>query len=66
MSAQSVIPRVVTVATGRFAPGHLGELTRIVPFEMLDAALESTRATQVRGVAVAGGGVSAAGGLFVP
>jgi hypothetical protein len=36
------------VAAGRFAPGHLGELTRIVPFEMVDAALESARATQAR------------------
>jgi len=36
------------VAAGPFAPGHLGELTRIVPFEMVDAALESTRTTQAR------------------
>lgn len=36
------------VAAGPFAPGHLGELTRIVPFEMVDAALESARAVQVR------------------
>jgi hypothetical protein len=34
---QSAITRVVTVAGGRFAPGHLGELTRQVPFEMTDA-----------------------------
>jgi hypothetical protein len=27
------------VAGGVFAPGHLGELTRIVPFEMVDAVL---------------------------
>jgi hypothetical protein len=39
---------VVTVAGGRFAPGHLGELTRIVPFEMVDAALAETRAVQQR------------------
>ena len=39
---KSVIFRVVTVAGGRFAPGHLGELTRQVPFEMVDAALEET------------------------
>jgi hypothetical protein len=31
-----------------FAPGHIGELTRIVPFEMVDAALCETRATQQR------------------
>ncbi|WP_324199169.1 transposase domain-containing protein [Nocardia amamiensis] len=36
------------VAAGAFAPGHLGELTRIVPFEMVDAALESTRTVQAR------------------
>ncbi|MFF4829975.1 hypothetical protein ACFY20_45475 [Streptomyces sp. NPDC001312] len=27
------ITRTITVAAGRFAPGHLGELTAIVPFE---------------------------------
>ncbi|WP_433685439.1 IS4 family transposase [Nocardia sp. CA-119907] len=36
------------VAAGAFAPGHLGELTQIVPFEMVDAALESARAVQDR------------------
>ncbi|WP_433521572.1 IS4 family transposase [Nocardia pseudovaccinii] len=45
---QSVINKQVVVAGGRFAPGHLGELTRIVPFEMVDAALESGRAVQTR------------------
>jgi hypothetical protein len=45
---QSVITRVVTVAGGRFAPGHLGELTQQVPFEMVDAALEETRRLQRR------------------
>jgi hypothetical protein len=39
---KSVISRVVTVAGGRFAPGHLGELTQQVPFEMVDAVLEET------------------------
>lgn len=48
MSVQSVIKRESMVAAGRFAPGHVGELTRIVPFEMVDAALESARATQAR------------------
>ena len=33
-------PRTITVAAGVFAPGHLGELTRIVPFELVDAVLE--------------------------
>jgi hypothetical protein len=37
--AHTVITRVVRAAGGVFAPGHLGELTRIVPFEMVDAVL---------------------------
>jgi hypothetical protein len=41
---QSVITRVVRVAAGVFAPGHVGELTQIVPFEMVDAVLEDTAA----------------------
>ena len=36
------------VAAGAFAPGHLGELTRIVPFEMVDAVLDETGARQQR------------------
>jgi hypothetical protein len=38
----------VVVAAGRFAPGHFGELTQIVSFEMVDAVLESTRTVQAR------------------
>ena len=38
----------MTAAGGRFAAGHVGELTRIVPFEMVDAALAETGATQRR------------------
>lgn len=34
------------VAAGAFAPGHLGQLTQIVAFEMVDAALESTCAVR--------------------
>ena len=45
---QSVISRAVTVAGGRFAPGHLGELTQQVPFEMVDAVLEETCRVQRR------------------
>jgi hypothetical protein len=45
---QSAITRAVTVAGGRFAPGHLGELTQHVPFEMVDAVLEETYRTQRR------------------
>ena len=42
------ITRAVTVAGGRFAPGHLGELTQQVPFEMVDAVLEQTCRVQRR------------------
>jgi Insertion element 4 transposase N-terminal/Transposase DDE domain len=45
---KSVITRAVTVAGGRFAPGHLGELTQQVPFEMVDAVLEETCRVQRR------------------
>lgn len=48
LSVQSVIRGSVVVAAGPFAPGHLGELTQIVPFEMVDAVLESTRTVQAR------------------
>ena len=45
---QCVITRAVTVAGGRFAPGHLGELTQQVPFEMVDAVLGETCRVQRR------------------
>ena len=45
---QSVITRTVTVAPGRFAPGHLGELTQQLPFEMVDAVLAQTGRTESR------------------
>jgi Insertion element 4 transposase N-terminal len=45
---QCVISRQVTVATGVFAPGHLGELTQVVLFEMVDQALVATGTTQAR------------------
>jgi hypothetical protein len=48
LGIQSVITRVITVAGGRFAPGHLGELTQLVPFEMVDEALTQTRTVQSR------------------
>lgn len=48
MPDQSVITRTVTVAKGRFAPGHLGELTQLVPFEMVDEALAQTQRVQTR------------------
>ncbi len=34
------VTSVITVAAGAFAAGHLGELTRIVPFELADAVLD--------------------------
>jgi hypothetical protein len=48
LGIQSVITRSVAVAGGRFAPGHLGELTQLVPFEMVDEALTQTRTVQSR------------------
>lgn len=48
MDSQSVITRALAVAQGRFAPGHLGELTRLIPFEMVDAALQATGTVQAR------------------
>ena len=45
---QSAITRVIMVAAGRFAPGHLGELTQQVPFEMVDTVLAETRTAQSR------------------
>lgn len=47
-SAITTITRSVTVAVGVFAPGHLGELTRIVPFELVDAVLDETGRTERR------------------
>jgi hypothetical protein len=38
--AVTTVTTVITVAAGAFAPGHLGELTRVVPFELADAVLE--------------------------
>ena len=45
---QAAITRTIRVAAGVFAPGHIGELTRIVPFEMVDDVLERTGAVQRR------------------
>jgi hypothetical protein len=42
------ITRTITVAAGVFAPGHLGELTRIVPLELADGVLADARAAQRR------------------
>ena len=47
-SAMTTITRAVTVAAGVFAPGHLGELTQYLPFELVDDVLEQTRTVQRR------------------
>jgi Insertion element 4 transposase N-terminal len=47
-SATTTITRAVTVAAGVFAPGHLGELTQYLPFELVDDVLEVTRTVQRR------------------
>ncbi len=47
-SAMVTVPRLVTVAAGVFAPGHLGELTRYLPFELVDDVLETAGAAQRR------------------
>ena len=44
----TTLTRTVTVAAGVFAPGHLGELTRYLPFELVDDVLVHTRALQRR------------------
>ena len=43
-AAVTTITTAITVAAGVFAPGHVGELTRIVPFELVEAVLEETGA----------------------
>jgi Insertion element 4 transposase N-terminal len=48
LPGQRVITREIAVADGVFAPGHRGELTQIVPFEMVDAVLAECGATQRR------------------
>jgi hypothetical protein len=45
---QIAITRTVRVAAGVFAPGHLGELTRLIPFEMVDEVLAVTGRLQRR------------------
>ena len=47
-AAVTTITTTITVAAGVFAPGHLGELTWQVPFELADAVLEETRAGERR------------------
>jgi hypothetical protein len=42
------VGRTMQVAPGLFAAGHLGELTALVPFELVDAVLEATGCVQRR------------------
>src|ERR1700758_5697722 len=42
------VPRPVTVAAGVLAPGHLGELTGYVPFQLVHGVLEETLTVQRR------------------
>ena len=48
LSPVVTVTTATTVASGVFAPGHLGELTQIVPFEMVEQALAATGAVQSR------------------
>src|SRR6476661_5735825 len=47
-SGTATITHAVTVAGGVFAPGHLGELTQYLPFELVDDVLARTRTVQQR------------------
>ena len=47
-SATVTVTRSVTAAAGVYAPGHIGELTQYLPFELVDDVLEQTRTVQRR------------------
>ena len=47
-TAVVTITKTITVAAGVFAPGHLGELTQVIPFELVDGVLAETGAMQRR------------------
>jgi Insertion element 4 transposase N-terminal/Transposase DDE domain len=42
------LTRSISVAAGVFAPGHLGPLTQVIPFELVDAVLAQTGRTERR------------------
>jgi hypothetical protein len=48
LQEESVITRVIRAAAGVFAPGHLGELTQVIDFALVDAVLEETGARERR------------------
>ena len=47
-SAIAAVTHAVNAAEGVYAPGHLGELTQYLPFELVDDVLEQTRTVQRR------------------
>jgi hypothetical protein len=47
-TAVTTITKTITVSAGVFAPGHLGELTQVIPFDLVDGVLADTRAVQRR------------------
>ena len=47
-AAVTTITTTITVAAGVFAAGHVGELTRVVPFELVDGVLEESGARERR------------------
>lgn len=48
MQEKSVITRAIEVAGGVYAPGHLGELTQIIDFDLVDAVLAETGTREKR------------------
>ena len=47
-SAMVTVARSIALAPGVFAPGHLGELTQVIPFDLVDAVLAETGRIQQR------------------
>ncbi|MGH3339033.1 MAG: IS4 family transposase, partial [Propionibacteriaceae bacterium] len=47
-SATVTVTRSITAAAGVYAPGHLGELTQYLPFELVDDVLADTKKVQRR------------------
>jgi hypothetical protein len=47
-SASVTVMRPIMAAPGVFAPGHLGELTQYLPFELVDDVLSETKRVQRR------------------
>src|SRR6476619_449101 len=50
MSESSTVrfARPITAAAGVYAPGHIGELTQYLPFELVDDVLSATKTVQRR------------------